>query len=241
MRASFAGQAHPAVPRIQHVVAALALGIASLLGWARLLAPVDMDGADAMAVDAIAFASLWLAMVAAMMLPTIEPMFATYLGVLRGGLARRGLFALAFLAPYLALWSAAGALAYVVRAIAMDRPLAIAALLALAGAYQLGGTKDACLRACRSPFAFILQHGAGTGSLGAAVALGTRHTAVCLGCCAGLMLALTAAGAMDPAWMALVGALLLGEKTLPHGALLARASGIGLLAVAVGFAGVTLL
>lgn len=231
MRASFAGHAHPSVPRIQHVTAVAVLGAAALLGWARILAPTAMDGADAMAVEAVAFAPMWLAMIAAMMLPTIEPMFATYLALTTGTAARRALLAGMFLLPYVAVWSAAGSVAYALRVAAMDQPLLVPGLVALAGLYQLGGIKDACLRACRTPLSFILRHGVGR-TVAGAMRLGARHAAVCLGCCAGLMVALAGAGAVDPLWMAALGALMLAEKTLPHGATLARASGVALLAAA---------
>lgn len=231
MRASFAGHAHASVPRVQHLTAATVLGAAALFGWVRVLAPTDTDGADAMTVEAVAFAPMWLAMIAAMMLPTIEPMFATYLTLTRGTPARRALLAGMFLLPYLAVWSAAGSIAFALRVAAMDRPPFVAALVALAGLYQLGGVKDACLRACRTPLSFILRHGV-DGTVGGAISLGARHAAVCLGCCAGLMVALAGAGAVGPLWMAALGALMLAEKTLPYGATLARASGVALLTAA---------
>jgi predicted metal-binding membrane protein len=66
----------------------------------------------------------------------------------------------------------------------------------------------------------------------AAIALGTRHAVVCVGCCAGLMTALTGAGAIAPFWMGALGALMLAEKTLPAGAHVARTSGVALLGIA---------
>ena len=230
MRANAFGASSPSITRTQHLIAAAVLGTAAVLGWLRLLAPQDMDGVD-MTMDAAFFAPMWLAMVAAMMLPTIEPMFATHLALIHGGRPRRAFLATLFLVPYVLAWSLTGVVAYVLRLIAMDRPLVIAALVALAGLYQLGGIKDACLRACRTPFAFVLENGSGDG-VRAALALGSRHTAVCVGCCIGLMVALTGAGAIAPPWMAALGALMLAEKAVPGGARLARASGITLLGIA---------
>lgn len=229
MRATVLGMPGSSVTHTQHVIAAAVLGTAAVLGWAQLLAPQDIDGV-AMSMDAAFFAPMWLAMIAAMMLPTIEPMFATHLALIHGGRGRRTLLAALFLAPYLLIWSFAGAVAYALRLAAMDHPILVPALVAAAGLYQLGGIKDACLRACRTPFAFFLEHGPGDG-IRAALRLGTRHAAVCVGCCAGLMAALTGAGAIAPIWMAALGALLLAEKTLRGGVFVARASGIGLLGI----------
>ena len=230
MSASALGRPSSSVTRTQHLIAAAVLGTAALLGWTQLLRTSDTDGAD-MTMDALFFAPMWFAMVAAMMLPTIEPMFATHLALIHGGRGRRALLAVLFLAPYVLVWSIAGAAAYALRLMAMDRPVVIAALVALAGLYQLGGIKDACLRACRTPLAFVLAHGPGDG-VRAAFRIGTRHAAVCVGCCAGLMIALTGAGAIQPLWMGALGALMLAEKTLSVGARLTRVSGVALLAVA---------
>ena len=101
---------------------------------------------------------------------------------------------------------------------------------AFAGVYQLTPLKNACLRHCRAPIGFLLRGGLGrTG----AVRTGLGHGAYCIGCCAGLMLALFALGVMSLVWMAAVAALILVEKVLPRGEAFARAAAVGLVAAGV--------
>jgi predicted metal-binding membrane protein len=64
--------------------------------------------------------------------------------------------------------------------------------LVLAGAFQFSPLKDACLRQCRNPGAFMLRHY--RRGLGPALLTGLRHGAFCLGCCWALMLVAFAAG-----------------------------------------------
>jgi predicted metal-binding membrane protein len=45
--------------------------------------------------------------------------------------------------------------------------------------------------------------------------MGAEHGAYCVGCCAGLMLALFAVGVMSVTWMAVAAAVILVEKALP--------------------------
>jgi len=59
--------------------------------------------------------------------------------------------------------------------------------------------------------------------------MGMRHGAYCIGCCWMLMAVLFVAGVMNLAWIVLLSAAALAEKTLPHGPALARAMGIALI------------
>jgi predicted metal-binding membrane protein len=73
-------------------------------------------------------------------------------------------------------------------------------VLIVAGAYQWTPLKQACLRHCRSPLAFLLHHwrqGAWE-----AVMSGMRHGLFCLGCCWMLMAPLFVAGLMNLLWIA---------------------------------------
>ena len=65
-------------------------------------------------------------------------------------------------------------------------------LVVLAGLYQFMPLKQSCLRNCRSPFAFVLNHWR-DGWLGA-LRMGVEHGVYCLGCCWMLMVLLFAAG-----------------------------------------------
>jgi predicted metal-binding membrane protein len=106
-----------------------------------------------------------------------------------------------------------------------------AAVLALAGIYQLSPLKRRCLAQCRSPLSFIARHWR-TGAGGAFV-MGVRHGAWCVGCCWLLMALLFVGGVMNLAWIAALAVLVLAEKVASHGVLVSRLAGIALLAWSV--------
>ena len=179
--------------------------------------------------DALGIAALfvmWTVMMAAMMLPSAAPAIALYGGLVRKHAERgRTLPAVAiFVAGYLLAWTAFSAAATLVQAalqhfMLLDAMMASsskalsASLLAAAGLYQLTPLKDRCLANCREPVAFFIAHWR-SGAAGA-LRMGIRHGAYCVGCCAGLMLALFAVGVMSVTWMAVAGAVILAEKALP--------------------------
>lgn len=222
------------------VTVAVVLGAAALAAWARLIAsPMPGGGARAAmggmsgGMGPATFATMWLAMVAAMMLPTVVPMAAAAWAVLgRYGPRSRVFRWTAFTGAYFALWAGAGGAALAIWELARGHAVAAGALIVVAGLYQLGWLKQACLRTCRAPVAFFLRHGQQLGSLRGAAALGARHGLVCLGCCAGLMVALAGAGVVDVAWMGALALLMLLEKIHPRGRFLGLASGAALLAAA---------
>ena len=108
-------------------------------------------------------------------------------------------------------------------------PWVAGSALAMAGLYQLTPLKTACLRHCRSPLQFFLR--GRPGGLGA-LRMGAEHGAFCVGCCAGLMLALFALGVMSLVWMGIVALAILVEKVAPGGAVFAR--GLVVVLVALG-------
>jgi predicted metal-binding membrane protein len=154
------------------------------------------------------FAISWLLMMAAMMLPAIMP--AVIVCVRRAGRAGE---AGRFVAGYLAVWLAAGLVAYAgaesVRSLQFGflawvnagRWVA-ATLIAAAGVYQLTPSKDSCLRRCRDHRMILRDHR--RGGLG----LGIHHGGCCVGCTWVLMAALFALGVMSLIWMALVASTL---------------------------------
>jgi predicted metal-binding membrane protein len=164
-----------------------------------------MDGMDAgpgTELGAVGWFSVsWLLMMAAMMLPSVVPA------------ARRGVAP--FVSGYLAAWTAAGLVAYLlfdaVRSLDLSflawdsagRYVAAGAILVAAG-YQLTPAKGRCLDRCRTPPADQ-----------AGLRGGLRHGASCIGCCAGLMVALFALGVMSLTWMVLVAVLIAAERLLP--------------------------
>lgn len=104
-------------------------------------------------------------------------------------------------------------------------------LLVGAGLYQLTPIKDLCLRACRTPFSFVLHHWR-PGWIGA-VRMGLRHGLVCLGCCWPLFALLIPLGVMNVGAMLAITALVLAEKTLRDGERIARAAAVVLIAYGI--------
>lgn len=185
-----------------------------------------------------AFVAVWSVMVGAMMLPSTVPMLELFWAVSarqqRPALARAGL-----LIPYAAVW-----LGFAVGALAADavvhalidawgwlaaRPgLVLGGVLVLAGAFQFSELKKACLTSCRSPMGLLWEH-YGRGASGA-WRLGVRHAVLCLGCCWALMLVMFATGAGSLAWMLLLTAVMVAEKTASWGVRLVTPIGVTFIA-----------
>ena len=167
------------------------------------------------------FLGVWIAMMAAMMFPSVAPTVALYARMTN---ARSALLAGLFVAGYLLTWAAAGAMAFVVHAgVVAATPDVLAwehggrwvaaATLVLAAAYELTPLKDVCLRKCRSPLGALLGSWR-DGPIGS-LRMGTKNGLWCVGCCWTLMASLFALGIMSVFWMAAVAALIALEKTLP--------------------------
>jgi len=191
------------------------------------------------------FAVAWVVMVTAMMLPSTVPLVRLFAATAARQPHPRSAGA-AFVGGYVAVWTVFGcaALAFdglVHHAVdtwpwldAHHHHLVGAGVLALAGAYQLSPLKDACLRTCRHPAAYLLaKYRRGTG---AALRIGAGHGLFCLGCCWALMLVAFALGMTQLALMAGFTALMTYEKTGRHGVLVAEIAGLGLLIAAVAVA-----
>ncbi|GAA4880619.1 DUF2182 domain-containing protein [Kitasatospora terrestris] len=188
------------------------------------------------------FLVLWLAMMAAMMLPSVAPVALTWargIGRQSSG-AARALRTAEFLAGYLVAWTAVGLLAYGALALTGDlvdrNPDAAkwigAAAFALAGLYQLGPLKNICLRHCRSPMAQLMHYAAYRPRM-RDLRVGLHHGAYCVGCCWALMAVLVPLGVMNIAAMAGLAALILLEKLWYRGPQLARVAGVAFLVLAV--------
>jgi predicted metal-binding membrane protein len=164
------------------------------------------------------FLWLWIAMSAAMMLPSVVPAASLAERVGRSGTA--------FVGGYFAVWAVTGVAAFGATRVLMSAGRWLAAgAIAAAAAYQLSPLKDACLRRCRSPLGLLLRRGA----LGA----GLEHGVLCLGCCWALMLALLALGAGSLLWMAAVAAAIFVEKVTSVGARASAPLAVGLVGAAV--------
>src|SRR5262249_7023612 len=99
--------------------------------------------------------------------------------------------------------------------------------------YQWTSLKDACLKQCRAPLAFIQEHGGFPRTIPGSLNLGFRHGLYCIGCCWVLMALLFAGGVMNLVWIAAIAALVLVEKAVPFGRALGRIAGVVLFGAGV--------
>jgi predicted metal-binding membrane protein len=184
--------------------------------------------------------AMWAVMMTGMMLPSASPFVLLYGVAARRSAqdsAARQIYALA--AGYLVVWAVfslgATALQRLLARLLLVSPMmeatsgrASAALLLIAGAYQLTPLKQACLRQCQSPLGFLMSRWRG-GTSGA-FRMGLEHGVHCVGCCWALMLLLFAGGVMNLAVIAALTAFVAFEKLTPFGVNGARAGGVLLLA-----------
>ena len=186
--------------------------------------------------------AMWCVMMAGMMLPSAAPMTLTFATVNARRRERGSAYVptALFVAGYLLAWTAfsfaATAAQWALERAALmtpmmrtSSPLLGALLFLAAGVYQLTPLKRACLKRCRSPLSFVLQHWR-EGPVGA-LRMGAEHGAFCLGCCALLMTLLFVGGIMNLLWAAAIGVFVLLEKAMPAGETLSRAAGV----LAIGF------
>ena len=188
--------------------------------------------------------AMWAVMMMGMMLPSVSPMLLLYGGVARRSAnafsASRQIYALA--AGYLAVWAlfSVGATAiqrllavllYVSSMMEITSPVVGAALLLIAGVYQLTPIKQACLRTCQSPLGFLMSRW--RPGVAGAFRMGVEHGALCVGCCWALMLLLFVGGVMNLAVIAVLTMLVAFEKLTPFGVQSARVSGAVLIAAGV--------
>ncbi len=188
------------------------------------------------------FTWMWVAMMAAMMLPAIGLLAAEETvgaGTSRAGGTWRVPGVLAFGVGFLVPWAVYGALAFAVlvgTGRLVDSSPEVArwlgvGIFAVAGAYQLSPWKLWALNHCRTP-----MHRAGGPGLGGDLASGIRDGALCVGCCWALMTVLVAVGVMNLGAMAGLAAVIFAEKVLPRPRLVAAVAGVTLLGLAVAAA-----
>ena len=106
-----------------------------------------------------------------------------------------------------------------------------AAVLLLAGVYQMTPLKSVCLRQCQSPMSFFMHHW--RPGVRGAFRMGIDHGAYCLGCCWALMVLLFVGGVMNLAVIAALTVFVGFEKLGPFGVHTARASGALLIGAGV--------
>ena len=239
----------PPLPSAVQIGLIFALLLLAAIAWAltgdRM---AGMDAGPGTDLGGLGFwLTAWVAMMAAMMFPSIAPMVMMFArieeGKRRQGKPTQPGATAIFVGGYLLTWTAAGLLAYAIFEIARSLdlgflawdsggPYVAGAVLVAAAIYQLTPLKDVCLRHCRSPMAFVLMHWR-SGRIGA-LRMGMEHGGWCVGCCWGLMAALFTLGVMSIGWMVLIAAMIALEKLLPWKAVANRS--VAALLVVLGLA-----
>ena len=190
-----------AIARTSATTAATAVALTATLGLAAaswVVAVRQMNGQMNRTEMGVAtpfgsfafFVFLWVAMMAAMMLPGAAP------AVLRSAHARGVRAVPLFVGSYLGVWTLVGVAVY-----ALYRPhgsFAAGALVIAAGVYELTPLKQHFRRRCRE-------------SAGSGFEFGL----CCVGSSIGLMLMLVALSVMSVTWMFVIAALVLAQKLLP--------------------------
>jgi predicted metal-binding membrane protein len=179
---------------------------------------------------------MWAVMMTGMMLPSATPMI-----MLVGG-GRGYLVALGYVSVWTAFSFGATAVQWLLMRLmiltpmmVVSGPFASAALLAIAGVYQLTPLKHACLTTCQSPMSFLARRWR-SGTLGA-FRMGVDHGVYCVGCCWALMVLLFAGGVMNLVVIAALTAFVAFEKLMPLGVWGPRVTGAALLIAAAWVAG----
>jgi predicted metal-binding membrane protein len=226
------------------------LGAVIVLAWAYLLigAGIKMDEMDMGSGQVMLMAPpwtpgyavliffMWAIMMVAMMLPSAAPTILLVSALAQDRIAPVAVpFALGYVLVWIGFSLAATALQFgldcagiLSETMAASSAAIAGIVLIVAGAYQWTPLKQACLRHCRSPLAFLLRHWR-KGAWGA-VTSGIRHGLFCLGCCWMLMGLLFVGGLMNLLWIAALAFLVLIEKTFPWGGRMSRVTGAALVA-----------
>jgi predicted metal-binding membrane protein len=222
--------------RRQRAVILAALAAIAALAWLYLfLAAADMTAAMAGmdrtmvmpprgSTELLLLFAMWWVMMVGMMLPSVAPVILTFATVNRNRAARGEPYvpSALFTAGYLLAW-VGFSLAATLAQEALERANLISPmdmttnsrllgglLFLAAGLYQFAPVKLACLRFCRSPLDFVVNHW--RDGPGGAVRMGLTHGLYCLGCCWVLMLLLFVGGVMNLLWVAFLGVVVLVEK-----------------------------
>jgi predicted metal-binding membrane protein len=194
-------------PATAALTATLGLAAACWVISAWLMTGMDMGVATQLGSSGF-FIAVWVAMMAAMMLPGAAPAVAR--ATQAGGVRAVPLFA----GSYLAVWALAGA---VVLATYRPHGTAVAgAVTVAAGAYEFTPLKRYFRRRCRD--------GAGSGF---------GFGLCCAGSSAGLMAMLVVLGVMSVGWMAVIAVVVTAQKLLPARAALDVPVALAVVAVGI--------
>lgn len=219
------------VLRRDRLVIAVVLGALTLVSWAQMVLPDDGPRGGERLMPCcgarldLAF-SMWVVMMAGMMIPSVAPMVLTHAAIMRRRVIQGAPFVSSglFLTGYLLAWTGFAAVAALAQSVLYRSalldghsltigPLAGSAVLIAAGLFQLSSAKNACLSHCRAPLGYFVTEWR-EGNAGA-VQMGLRHGLFCIGCCWLLMAVLFAVGIMNIVWGAVITAFVVAEKALP--------------------------
>jgi predicted metal-binding membrane protein len=171
------------------LAATLGLSVAAWVVSVRQMNGMDMGVATLLGPFGF-FITLWVSMMAAMMLPGAAP------AVLRRADAVGVRVVPLFVLSYLAVWTLVGVAVYAVYS--PHTSFAAGVIVIAAGMYELTPLKQHFRRRCRE-----------------SARSGFDYGLCCVGSSVGLMLMLVALGVMSVAWMFVIAVLVLAQKLLP--------------------------
>jgi predicted metal-binding membrane protein len=224
----------------------LALGAVSASPWQGAFEHGALENIGSHRWELSTLAAGWVLMVAAMMLPTIEPLVALFARLTAARPDRRRLMTIV-LAVYMLVWVAIGAVMHVADFgvhhlvdnfgwLSTHTWTISTATLALAGVYQFSGLKERCATRCRTPQGFIRRHWQGRAAAPESARLALDHALSCVGCCWALMLVMFSVGVGSILCMVVLTAVMTAEKMPGIGRRLTTPVAVGLLAGALATA-----
>lgn len=208
------GEPESAAPMIAALVV---FGVAGA-AWAAMLWQSSSMAGGAMGLGSIdRFAATWLTMMAAMMLPSAIPLVVEFARMAEGRIGWQ-VATTVVAVTYLGIWLVFGLVCYAIYNTAgmpwPDHTLVIGLALALAGAYALSPIKRASQARCHEldalhgPLPFNLMR--------SAVFVGARYSLSCIGCSAGLMVAMVLIGMSSLGWAAFMAIVVFVYKWAPQ-------------------------
>ncbi len=195
--------------------------VAPVLPIATMASMFDSPGVGVIS----SFLVVWVVGMVAMMFPAMIPVMSFYSGMTAEERKRSNTAYFAgpslFLVGYLSLYALLGlflfAAVYTVFQLSFILPwlsslsvVGVAAVLFIAGIWQLTPLKEKSLAKCVSPMGFFLNHT--KSGLSGAFRMGAEHGIYCVACCWLYMLVMLAVAAMSLLSMALLSGLIIIEK-----------------------------
>ena len=175
------------------------------------------------AIDFILLFLMWLVMMIAMMTPSVAPLILIFAKVNRQRRQQDHPFVnvVYLITGYFLVWAAfslgATSLQWLLQQISLLNPemkttskILGSMILIVTGIFQFTPLKQTCLKYCRTPLGFVLQHWK-EGKSGA-LKMGLENGVHCVGCCWLLMVVLFVAGIMNLLWVGLITLFVLVEK-----------------------------